>query len=127
MFHGISTNQVAVALDGSEAPARILVTSLLAAEKLVPSACLDKALHLFPELFLLEIIMPIFNFYCFSYLHRAKIISIREPWNILVFFAAEVLSTRTENQKNFRLLKYESSITFFFLKMLFLIPRRMIC
>ncbi|KAF3340242.1 tripeptidyl-peptidase 2 [Carex littledalei] len=42
VFHGISTNQVAVALDGSESPTQIVVTSLLAAEKLVPSACLDK-------------------------------------------------------------------------------------
>ncbi|KAJ4800193.1 Tripeptidyl-peptidase 2 [Rhynchospora pubera] len=42
VFHGISANQSAVALDGSESPAQIVVTSLLAAEKLVPSACLDK-------------------------------------------------------------------------------------
>lgn len=42
VFHGISINREAVMLDGSEAPVRIDVRSLLASERLVPSATLNK-------------------------------------------------------------------------------------
>ncbi|XP_072983794.1 tripeptidyl-peptidase 2 isoform X2 [Typha latifolia] len=42
VFHGISTNLEAVLLDGSESPSRIVATSLLASEKLVPVATLNK-------------------------------------------------------------------------------------
>ncbi|XP_038974715.1 tripeptidyl-peptidase 2-like isoform X1 [Phoenix dactylifera] len=42
VFHGININQEAVVLDGSEAPMRIVAKSLLASEKLVPAATLNK-------------------------------------------------------------------------------------
>ncbi|XP_039137990.1 tripeptidyl-peptidase 2 isoform X1 [Dioscorea cayenensis subsp. rotundata] len=42
VFHGINIEQGAVVLDGSEAPKRLLVKSLLASEKLVPMANLNK-------------------------------------------------------------------------------------
>ncbi|CAL9780957.1 unnamed protein product [Musa acuminata subsp. burmannicoides] len=41
-FHGININQEALVLDGSEAPSRIVARSLLASEKLVPAAALNK-------------------------------------------------------------------------------------
>ncbi|KAJ8511728.1 hypothetical protein OPV22_002162 [Ensete ventricosum] len=41
-FHGININQEALVLDGSEAPSRIVARSLLASEKLVPAASLNK-------------------------------------------------------------------------------------
>ena len=42
MFHGININQEEVVLDGSEAPIRIHAEALLASEKLVPAAILNK-------------------------------------------------------------------------------------
>nr|XP_010918543.1 tripeptidyl-peptidase 2 [Elaeis guineensis] len=42
VFHGININQEVVVLDGSEAPMRIVAKSLLASEKLVPAATLNK-------------------------------------------------------------------------------------
>ncbi|KAJ0970189.1 hypothetical protein J5N97_023066 [Dioscorea zingiberensis] len=42
VFHGINVNQETVVLDGSEAPKRLAVKSLLASEKLVPNANLNK-------------------------------------------------------------------------------------
>ncbi|KAL3524283.1 hypothetical protein ACH5RR_017117 [Cinchona calisaya] len=41
-FHGINTNKGEVLLDGSDAPVRIDVQGLLASEKLVPAAMLNK-------------------------------------------------------------------------------------
>ncbi|KQK00668.1 tripeptidyl-peptidase 2 isoform X2 [Brachypodium distachyon] len=42
VFHGISVDQKVIALDGSESPVRIVARSLLASEKLVPVATLNK-------------------------------------------------------------------------------------
>lgn len=42
VFHGININREAVVFDGSEAPVRIEAKSLLATEKLVPAATLNK-------------------------------------------------------------------------------------
>ncbi|OAY76111.1 Tripeptidyl-peptidase 2 [Ananas comosus] len=42
VFHGISTNLEAVVLDGSESPRRLVATSLLASEKLMPVATLNQ-------------------------------------------------------------------------------------
>uniref|UniRef100_A0A0D9VJ70 Tripeptidyl-peptidase 2 n=1 Tax=Leersia perrieri TaxID=77586 RepID=A0A0D9VJ70_9ORYZ len=42
VFHGISTDQKVINLDGSEAPVRIVARSLLASERLVPVATLNK-------------------------------------------------------------------------------------
>ncbi|KAL6911947.1 hypothetical protein ACP4OV_000752 [Aristida adscensionis] len=42
VFHGISIDQKVIALDGSESPLRIIARSLLASEKLVPVATLNK-------------------------------------------------------------------------------------
>ncbi|CAM0944651.1 unnamed protein product [Alopecurus aequalis] len=42
IFHGISIDQNVIALDGSESPIRIVARSLLASERLVPVATLNK-------------------------------------------------------------------------------------
>lgn len=42
MFHGISIDEKVIALDGSESPMRIVARSLLASERLVPVATLNK-------------------------------------------------------------------------------------
>uniref|UniRef100_A0ACD5Z3T0 Uncharacterized protein n=1 Tax=Avena sativa TaxID=4498 RepID=A0ACD5Z3T0_AVESA len=42
VFHGISVDQKVIALDGSESPMRIVARSLLASERLVPVATLNK-------------------------------------------------------------------------------------
>ncbi|WOL10116.1 tripeptidyl-peptidase 2 [Canna indica] len=42
VFHGINISQESLVLDGSEAPTRVVARSLLASEKLVPAATLDK-------------------------------------------------------------------------------------
>ncbi|XP_006647647.1 tripeptidyl-peptidase 2 [Oryza brachyantha] len=42
VFHGISIDQRVIGLDGSEAPVRIVARSLLASERLVPVATLNK-------------------------------------------------------------------------------------
>lgn len=44
MFHGIDVNRGEVLLDGSEAPTRIDAEALLASEKLVPAALLNKVI-----------------------------------------------------------------------------------
>uniref|UniRef100_A0A0E0CPF6 tripeptidyl-peptidase II n=1 Tax=Oryza meridionalis TaxID=40149 RepID=A0A0E0CPF6_9ORYZ len=42
VFHGISVDQKIIGLDGSEAPVRVVARSLLASERLVPVATLNK-------------------------------------------------------------------------------------
>lgn len=42
VFHGISVDQKIIDLDGSEAPVRVVARSLLASERLVPVATLNK-------------------------------------------------------------------------------------